>query len=171
MGESGIESAFQFLSYKIDTFHLDVTKDTRSLAFSGVLGPQQVNMSLSFRNPVHIQVDNAYVGGLDLQFSLFSSSDKGEENKLAEGRAGISGFFRTVGQLPPETEKNLVLIQIPALLLPYLRPAVTSLLINAGFAGIFFPLINIHALAADASKRLQIQEIGPVRQPSQSSAT
>jgi preprotein translocase subunit SecB len=163
MGESGVESAFQFLSYKIDTFHLEITKDTRSLAYNAVLDPSQVQMSLTIRNPIHIAADNTYVGGMDIQFSLFFSADRGESNRIGVGAAGISGYFRVVGKaLSKETEENLVRLQIPALLLPFLRPAVTSLLINAGFPGVLFPLINVHALAADAGSRITIQEAIPV---------
>jgi preprotein translocase subunit SecB len=166
MGESGVESAFQFLSYKIDTFHLDVTRDTRSLAHNAILDPSQVQMSLTLRNPIHIAADNTYVGGMDIQFSLFFSADRSESNRLAEGRAGISGYFRVVGNsFSKETEENLVKLQIPALLLPYLRPAVTSLLINAGFPGVVFPLINIHALASDARSKMTIQEATPLAPP------
>jgi preprotein translocase subunit SecB len=162
MGESGIESAFQFLSYKIDTFHLEVTKDTKSLAHNAVLDSSQVQMSLTIRNPIHIAADNTYVGGMDIQFSLFFSADRSESNRLAVGSAGISGYFRIVGNsLSKEAEESLVRLQIPALLLPYLRPAVTSLLINAGFPGVIFPLINVHALATEAGSKIRIQEATP----------
>ena len=111
----GIESAFQFLSYKIDSFHLDVTKDVRSLAFNGVIGPSQLQLSLGLRNPLHISADNSYVGGLDLQFSLFFSDDFSDSNRLATGKAGVSGFFKVVESLEVDAEKNLVRLQIPAL--------------------------------------------------------
>lgn len=162
MDESGVESAFQFLSYKIDTFHLEVTKDTRSLAHNAILDPSQVQMSLSIRSPIHIAADNTYVGGMDIQFSLFYSADRAESNKLAEGKAGISGYFKVAGNaLSKDAEENLVRLQIPALLLPYLRPAVTSLLLNAGFPGVVFPLINVHALAANAGNKIAIVEAAP----------
>ena len=155
----GIESSFQFLSYKIDSFHLDVTRDVRSLAFGGVIGPSQIQLSFGLRNPLHISVDNFYVGGLDVQFSLFISDDFSDANRLATGRAGVSGLFRVAAEkLAEETEKNLVRLQIPALLFPFLRSAVSSLLINAGFHGVVIPLINVYELASQVGDKIQIQE-------------
>jgi preprotein translocase subunit SecB len=155
----GIESAFQFLSYKIDSFHLDVTKDVRSLAFSGVIGPNQIQLSLGLRNPLHISTDNSYVGGLDVRFSLFFSNEFSDSNRLATGKAGVSGLFKVAAEkLAEEAEKNLVRLQIPALLFPFLRSAVSALLINAGFPGVVIPLINVHELASQAGDKIQIQE-------------
>jgi preprotein translocase subunit SecB len=154
-----IESSFQFLSYKVDTFHLSVTRDVRSLAYNGVIEPGQMQLSLGLRNPLHIGADNSYVGGLDVQFSLFFSRDFSESNKLAVGSAGVSGLFRVAGdKLPAEAEKNLVKLQIPALLFPFLRAAVSSLLINAGLPGVVIPLVNVHELASQAGDKIQIQE-------------
>jgi preprotein translocase subunit SecB len=59
-------------------------------------------------------------------------------------------------------EEKLVRLQIPALLFPYLRPGVTSLLANAGFPGVMFPLINVQALAADAGNKIRVQEANPL---------
>ena len=158
----GIESAFQFLSYKIDSFHLDVTKDLRSLAFNGIIGPNQIQLSLGLRNPLHIGADNSYVGGLDVQFSLFFSEDLSDANRIATGKAGVSGYFKVAAdKLQAEAEKNLVRLQIPALLFPFLRSAVSALLINAGFPGVVIPLINVHELASQAGDKIQIQEAPP----------
>ena len=159
MGGSGVESAFQFISYKIDTFKLEVTKDTRSLVFIGIVGPGQVQMSLTIRNPLRISVDNSYIGGADVQFSLFHSTEQKPETTLATGSVGISGLFKVLaGQLAAETENNLVRLQIPAILMPYLRAALSSLLINAGFLGVMLPLINVHAIVAQIGDKLKIEE-------------
>jgi preprotein translocase subunit SecB len=155
----GIVSAFQFISYKLDIFQFDVTKDVKSLLFNNVLTPDQVELSISIRNPLHIRSDNAYVGGLDILLSLYFSSDHAESNRIAQGRAGVSGYFKVVeGPLDPELEKNLVRVQIPAVLFPFVRSAIASLTINAGFPGVILPLINVQELAKDAGDKIQVQE-------------
>ena len=72
------------------------------------------------------------------------------------------GIFKVAGEkLTEEAEKNLVRLQIPALLFPFLRSAVSSLFINAGFLGVVIPLINVHELASQAGDKIQIQEAVP----------
>jgi preprotein translocase subunit SecB len=155
----GIESSFQFVSYKIDIFQFDVTKDVKSLLFNGILPTEQIELSVSIRNPLHISSDNAYVGGLDILISLYFSSEHVESNRIARGRAGVSGYFKVVGEsLDVETEKNLVRVQIPAVLFPFVRSAISSLTINAGFPGVILPLINVQELAKQAGDEIQIQE-------------
>ena len=162
----GIESAFQFVSYKIDILHLDVTKDVRSLLFNGAVSPEQVELAVSIRNPIHISADNAYVGGLEILFSIYFSSELVEKNRIVQGRAGVSGYFKVVGDtLDAGLEKNLVLIQIPAVLFPYVRSAITALTINAGFPALVIPLINVQELARQAGDKIQIQEAGAPESP------
>jgi preprotein translocase subunit SecB len=155
----GIESAFQFVSYKVDILHLDVTKDVRSLLFNSVLVPEQVEVAVHIRNPLHIISENVYIGGLDILLSLYFSSDHVDRNRIAKGHAGVSGYFKVVeGSLGPEIEKNLVRIQIPAILFPFVRSAISALTINAGFPGVILPLINVQELARQAGDKIQIQE-------------
>lgn len=95
-----------------------------------------------------------------MQFSLFFSEDFIDSNRVAAGRAGISGFFKIIdGKLTEEAEKNLVRFQIPAILFPFLRSAVSSLLINAGFLAVVIPLINVHEMASQAGDKILIQEV------------
>jgi preprotein translocase subunit SecB len=49
--------------------------------------------------------------------------------------------------MDPQREKNMVQINIPAILLPYLRSAITTILSQAGFGTIVLPLINIYEIA------------------------
>ncbi len=87
------------------------------------------------------------------------SSEHVERNRIARGRAGISGYFKVVGEsLAVDTEKNLVRIQIPAVLFPFLRSAISALTINAGFPGVIIPLTNVQEIAKQAGEKIQIQE-------------
>ena len=46
-------------------------------------------------------------------------------------------------------EDKIIKIQAPAILFPYLRASVTSVLLNAGFSQIQMPLINVNELASN----------------------
>ena len=107
------------------------------------------------RNVVAIAEDN-YAQAKEFRDAPINYEDAVENYKKV---------LEVVGDLAADVVQKLVMIQIPALLLPFLRPAVASLLLNAGFPGVVFPLINVHALAADASKRLSIREVEPIQQP------
>jgi len=161
MGGS-VESGFQFLAYKVDTLQLDVAKDFRSLSFTGTLGPEQVELSVAFRLPLRLTAERAYVGGLELVVSVFWSADHSESNRIAQAKAGIAGLFKVVGpDITPEMEKSLATIQIPAILMPYGRTALTSVFATSGLPGIILPLINVQELARNAGDQIQIREMQP----------
>lgn len=62
--------------------------------------------------------------------------------------------------LEPAQLESLVKLQIPAILFPYIRAAMTSFLANAGFPGVHLPLINVQRFAA--GQDLQLEELkGP----------
>ena len=79
-------------------------------------------------------------------------------NDIVKLEIGIAGIFSAEeGKFEKDTEENLVKIQIPMILFPYLRSAVTSIFAHGGLGSFLFPSINVQELAKNAS--LQIQEI------------
>ena len=55
-----------------------------------------------------------------------------------------------------DVEKNIITLQFPSILLPYLRSTLTSILANAGFGSVVLPLINLVEVAKGAQKELEI---------------
>lgn len=155
----GVEATFQFLSYKIDDLQLEMSKTIGALLFNAPLGQDQVTLQLRFRNPLLAKKDRLYVGGMEGLLNIYNSSEHSENNKVANIRIGIAGVFKVVGDdLAPELEEKLVKIQIPAILFPYLRSALSTITTSAGIAGVVLPLINVHELAKKSE--IKINELG-----------
>jgi preprotein translocase subunit SecB len=163
MGEGSVVSAFQFKSYKVDRFNFISKPDLNLLARFDGFSLEEWDVKFRFRCPIFFKKNNCYVGGLDMRVSIpdkeQASDEEGdsEQNSLLSLDAGIAGVFAASDQFEKETEDTLVKIQIPALLLPYLRGTIASFLANAGFGSLIFPLINIHAVAEDALKDVVIK--------------
>jgi preprotein translocase subunit SecB len=58
----------------------------------------------------------------------------------------------------------MVRINIPAILLPYLRAAITTIISQAGFGTIVFPLINIYEIAASHPVNILDYTQSPIQQ-------
>jgi preprotein translocase subunit SecB len=167
MSTSGVISAFKFESYKIDSLELKCQKNLELLSFRGFIPEEEWRFSISLLNPVFFKEKSVYVGGVQLSLAVLSEEgkakvEKGDEPSLEDMvisiKSEITGLFSAQeGRFEPSIEETLVKVQIPALLLPYLRAAVGGLLANAGFGSVVFPLINIHDLAITAFKDVEIK--------------
>ncbi|MDR1286539.1 MAG: protein-export chaperone SecB [Treponema sp.] len=139
---SGIAS-FQFISYKIDTVNVQVAKKVDTLLMHSFLPPNQMNFEIGFRKTGKYLLNNGihYVGGLNARIQIID----GNQTQILNGDFGISGLFRPLSDtMDKKLEENMVHINIPAILLPYLRSAITTILSQAGFGTIILPLINVH---------------------------
>lgn len=148
MGDSGIKSAFQFESFKIDKVNFKSKPNIGWLRFKSYIPNEEWDFNISFRQPLFFQKESVYIGGMDAHLILKDSGEKDAE-PFVDLEAGIAGVFAVEDDntLSDKAVEGLVKIQIPALLLPYLRGAITSLLANAGFGAIVLPLFNIHEAA------------------------
>ncbi|MBI5238132.1 MAG: protein-export chaperone SecB [Deltaproteobacteria bacterium] len=97
-----------------------------------------MDITLNYPNPEKQEVQTTAEG--QLQDNLV---------KLSIGIAGV--FTAEEGRFEKTTEETLIKIQIPTLLFPYIRSAITSILAHAGLGSVLFPLINIHELAKNAN--------------------
>jgi len=147
----GVESGFQFLGFKIDNIDLKLTPGVRDVLYSAPVHAEQVQMQVRIRNLGRIPKDRIYVGGIDARVQIFHSEKQDPKDLLLVIQLGAVGIFKTIEEsLSQEIEDKLTRIQIPAILFPYLRAAMTSVLSSAGIAGVILPLINVHELAKDA---------------------
>ncbi|MCD6527017.1 MAG: protein-export chaperone SecB [Desulfuromonas sp.] len=164
-----IVSSFQLQSYKIDNFRLDSVPNLQMLVSGSPFDDVEWQIQFKLRDPAFFTNDKAYVGGLDLRIRAINCAEEGSEVETTEPvesdeplvsiQAGISGLFRVGGdgdRFDEESEQRLAKLQIPALLFPYLRAAVTSMLANAGFGSVMLPLINLHAAASKEDIEIQI---------------
>lgn len=156
-----IEAAFQFLSFKIDHIEADTTKNLGTVNYSSGIDPESLDLELSLRGPTYFKGEDIYMGGLDARWRLFASPKKEDDELLFRGRIGVVGSFKMVSpdELTEEQQEQLVMVQIPAILLPYLRSAITSIFSVSGFSSLIVPLINIHKVAENARSRLKLEVI------------
>jgi hypothetical protein len=163
VGEGSVTSEFQFRSYKVDRFKLETKPQVGLLARREGFSPEDWDIKFRFRHPVYLKKEKTYVGGLDMLVSILEERKESEDADNSMGPflvrldAGIAGTFTVSGRLDKKTEETLVKIQIPALLLPYLRGTISSFLANSGFGTLIFPLINIHTAAENALKDVEIE--------------
>lgn len=154
-------SDFKFLSYKVHSLKLDVPLTAANVARS--VDPLDIwNMKIGVREPVFFTKNKVYLGGVDCGISLLDRSLPEEERPdkpILSLDIGISGLFATEGRFEQAIEDQLVKVQIPALLFPYVRATVTSLLANAGFGSVILPLINMNEVGRTALKDKEIQII------------
>lgn len=162
MRESSIAAQFQFKSFKVDRFKFSSKQKLSLLARLEGFAPDEWDIKFRFRTPMYFKKPKIYIGGLDMLVSIPESDQESEKSQgderdsLISLDAGIAGVFTVDDDFDKKDEEVLVKIQIPALLLPYLRGTITSYLANAGYGTLVFPLINIHAVAKDALKDVEV---------------
>jgi preprotein translocase subunit SecB len=144
MADNGGIASFQFVSYKVDTVNVQVTKNINTLLIYSLLPSNRINFEIAFRKAGKYFLNDAvhYVGGLNIKIEIYDINNK----QILSGDFGISGLFRLTGETNRNFEENMVHVNIPAILLPYLRSAITTILSQAGFGTIVLPLINIYEM-------------------------
>lgn len=154
-----VESPFKFLNFKIDKFTFSLADDLDLLLSNGQILPERWKFKLGFHQPQFFEKEELYVGGLSLDIILpgeQEQEDVSPEN-LITLHAEISGAFRCEkGKLAQNIEEKLVKNHIPAILMPYLRSAITGFLASAGYGAVVLPLINMNALAEQDMKNVAI---------------
>jgi preprotein translocase subunit SecB len=84
------------------------------------------------------------------------------KRQILNGEFGIAGVFSAESGMDKHLEENMVRFNIPAILMPYIRSAITSILAQAGFGTIVLPLINVYEIAKNMSIQV-IDNIKPIK--------
>lgn len=158
-----MKSSFRFETYKVDGLVFEVKRIVGLLEFAGNIDSNLWKLSITVREPLYSQSQKKYIGGLDTSLCLFPPEVKTEDKNeaLIKLDIGIAGIFSAVeeGGFEKEVVENLVRVQIPAILFPYVRATITSLLANAGFGSVILPLVNMTELAKQAVGEVVIKTI------------
>jgi preprotein translocase subunit SecB len=146
MPSGSVTAQFNFVSYKIDSIALNINPVVQNLLKDGPIVLENTEFSIRLRSTEKFNVDGSilYVGGLTAKITAINEEDKQE---ILTGEFGISGVFAPDGDVDRSIEENFAKVNLPALLMPYLRALMTSVLSLAGFGTVLFPLINIYELA------------------------
>ncbi|GHU70887.1 hypothetical protein FACS189450_06020 [Spirochaetia bacterium] len=141
---SGIAS-FQFVSYKIDKTILKAAPNINTLMLPVFPSTAQIEISFGIRKvgKYFFSEKIHYIGGVDVTLKIF---DK-DKHLFLNGEFGIAGLFQSSGKIEEQQEKNIALYNIPAILLPYLRSAITTVISQSGFGTFVLPLFNIYEIA------------------------
>lgn len=164
METSSVTSSFRFEGYKIDRIFYETIPEVKFLEAMG-LEPTGWKSEIIIRQPAYFKIGKKYVGGIDMTITYPINVSPIEDSKLPakEGDSnqnknfvtfiiGIAGLFSVEeGRFEKNIEENLVKNQIPAILFPYLRSAITSISAHAGIGTILLPLLNIQELAKNAN--------------------
>ena len=161
-----ITSTFRFESYKIDHIAFEMKKIIPLLETTGNIDPKAWRFSINLAKPLYSKSHKKYISALRAELKLMPNSnntDRQKEEKiepLAMCEVTISGLFSVEeGRLDKKIEMNILKLQLPSLLLPYVRSAITSILANAGFGSVVLPLVNMQEIAKNAEHELDIQII------------
>ena len=164
MGSIG--SVFRFESYKIDHILFQMKKIIQLLETTGNIDPKAWKFSVSIGKPIYSKSHKKYVSNLRAGLLLMPDIQESEQiteedvEPLVKCEVNISGLFSVEeGRLDKEVELNILKIQLPSLLLPYVRSAITSILANAGFGSVILPLVNMHEVAKRCKDELEVHEI------------
>lgn len=158
-----MKSSFKFLSFKVDRAKFQIQQTLGLLELNEAINSSHWTLNLQIRKPVFFKGKKTYVGGVDCHLSLSEQSSKPLDPAqsipaLVVLEMGIAGSFSVdEGQMASDIEQNLVKIQIPAILLPYLRSAMSGFLASAGFGSVVLPLINVQEYSRQALKDVAVE--------------
>lgn len=158
---AAIESKFRFVGYKIDSIALNMFPAIQILQHSA-LPPGNWNIGLKIRPPQFFTDSKLYIGGIDCNLQFHVEGAPSEAPSQVTMNIGIAGSFQVSERFTEKhIEESLVKIQMPLLLFPYLRGAITSILANSGYGTLIMPLVNLHELAKIQLASTQIEIVEP----------
>lgn len=153
----GIKALFQFKSYKIDHIKLEMAKSVGLLSSSEDFNQKKWEFSVGIREPTFIEKINSYIGGINIILALKNPED--DSSNYLDLELGMAGIFNIEERLSQETEEKFIKLNIPTILLPYARAAITAILANSGFGSVVLPLINIQHIFEKNSDKINIKVI------------
>lgn len=96
----GIESAFQFLGFKVDRIRFDTLRTLEALSWSGPATPNDVTLQLGSRSPARVPSERICLGGMDAKVTVSAPSGEGREIlaiPLPYLRAAITSLLSSAG--------------------------------------------------------------------------
>lgn len=152
-----IKANVQFLSFKMDKIEFSATQTLEALATQD-LSDFETGYSFAFRNALRFvgQPQVLYVTGIQVGV-IVKSKKSGQE--LGKGSFIITGLFSSDGVMDKNLEEKIIKYQCPAILLPYLRATISTVLSNAGFGTTPMPLINVNEAAKSANVTIEERQL------------
>lgn len=152
MASGGIVvSGMEFMSYRVVEIELK-TLSTIGMLFAEINSKSGWDFEIGFGDITLESDEEIYIVPLTAAMRLLQIDD-GERRSKAEPylsvQVTICGVFRFSGEctMNDELREKMIRQQAPAIVLPYLRATIGTMLVSAGFGGIAMPLVNIYEMA------------------------
>lgn len=139
-----VNSSFTFITYKVDSFSFNMENHLFALMHNYKIGDWVSRIAM--RPPVHIKEKGLYLVTIGFMSKFIPNKEKPDVS-FANIEVSLTGAFSSDGRYPKEIEDDMAKIQMPSLLMPYLRGVVTTFLCSSGYDPYIFPLLNIQELA------------------------
>lgn len=152
MASSGIViSGLEFMSYRVVDMEIK-TLPTIAMLFAEISSESEWGIGIGFSDITFVPSDGLYVVPLAVTMRLLQIGDSErlpDDESYISANATISGVFRFTEEctLDDGLREKMIRQQAPAIIMPYLRATISTMLISAGFGGVTMPLINMYEMA------------------------
>lgn len=155
-----MRSGMEFLNYRVVDLALRSGTEV-SASIRGLPDKTRWRTGIGLGDVIHYRDEDYYVASVSAEMTLLplgtdDGGDGQDENCILASSGSIYGVFR-VSQgagIDPALRDKLLLNQAPAILMPFLRAAITGMLALAGYGALPLPLINMAALAEDMPRKI-----------------
>ena len=138
-----MKASLQFVSYKIDVMKLDV-QDKVGVICAAYNGQEDWSFLFGLMQPSYLKGPDIYISGVNAK-TMLGSVEKPEVSLFVN----VTGIFKKDGEQFGEGWENFIKAQMPAVLSPFLRTAITNILAMAGFGQVVPPLVNFHKMSKE----------------------
>jgi preprotein translocase subunit SecB len=138
MSSDGIRAQFDFISYKIDYITLNMNPIIYYLQKNDPIVLKSTHFEIKLRNTEKFNINGLirYIGGLAIKITVMDEEDKKE---ILTGEFGISGIFSPNGDVDQSLEENFAKVNLPAILMPYLRALMIMFSPRPDLVRFYFP--------------------------------
>lgn len=145
-----IKGVLQFISYKVDSINL-TSKNTLGVLGNYYSGREDWKFQYGLARPIYYKDSSLYVTGTTVKAFCGSQEDPDVCLDIS-----ISGVFICEAEKEAPVDDDFIKVQMPAILSPYLRGAITYILAMAGFGQVVPPLVNFRNMAEEVLKDIPI---------------
>lgn len=149
-------SSLEFINYRIIQLEF---KCGPLLDFSptGLKDKTKLEIGVGVSDITYKKESDSYLVPLAAEMKAIASSSK---EQIFSSKSTIVGLFRFIDaeDLDDETRQKIILNQTAAILMPFLRAAISGAIAMAGFGAMPFPLMNMTKLAEQPNRKIIIED-------------
>lgn len=144
-------SGLEFMSYRVIDMEIK-TLHTIGMLFTEITSKSGWDFKIGFNDITFEPEEGFYIVPVSIKMKLLQLDDgkkRPSKNPYLSVQATISGVFRFTEECTMDNglREKMIRQQAPAIVLPYLRATISTMLVSAGFGGVTMPLINVYEMA------------------------